>query len=180
MTDIETLSSRIAYENRWMRVREHAIRYRDGAPGIYGVVEKPNFVVVVPLESDGSIHLVEQYRYPVGRRMWELPQGAWEQRPDAVPLEVARGELREETGLDAAEIIHVGHLLQAPGYATQEYDIYLARNLRRIEAALEPTEQDLITRAFPAAAVIDMVLNGVIQDASSIAALGLLRLKGLL
>jgi len=180
MTDIQTLSTRIAYENRWMRVREDAIRYRDGSPGIYGVVEKPNFVVVVAVEPDGSIHLVEQHRYPVGRRMWELPQGAWEQRPDADPIAVARGELREETGLDAAEILHVGHLLQAPGYATQEYDIYLARGLTRSTAALEHTEQDLITRAFPGAEVLDLVVTGVIQDASSIAALGLMKLKGLL
>jgi ADP-ribose pyrophosphatase len=178
--DIETTSSRIVYENRWMRVREDTIRYRDGAPGIYGVVEKPNFVVVAALESDGRLHLVEQYRYPVGARHWELPQGAWELKPDADPLEVARGELREETGLEAAEIIHVGHLLQAPGYATQAYDIYLARGLKRAEAALEQTEQDLITRAFAGTQVLEMVRSGVIQDASTVAALGLLVLKGFL
>jgi ADP-ribose pyrophosphatase len=180
MTDIQTVSSRVVYQNRWMRVREDAIRYRDGSPGIYGVVEKPNFVVVVPLESDGRIHLVEQYRYPVGARQWELPQGAWETRPDADPLDVARGELREETGLDAQDIVHVGRLLQAPGYATQAYDIYLARDLRPSEAALEQTEQDLVTRAFAGADVLAMVRDGVIRDATTIAALGLLKLNGLL
>jgi len=178
--DIETVSSHIAYQNRWMRVREDTIRYRDGSPGIYGVVEKPNFVVVAALESDGRLHLVEQYRYPVGARQWELPQGAWELKPDADPLEVARGELREETGLEAAEILHVGRLLQAPGYATQAYDIYLARELRPSVAALEQTEQDLVARAFPLAEVLDMVESGTIKDASTVASLGLLRLKGLL
>ncbi|MDQ7246752.1 NUDIX domain-containing protein [Dongia sedimenti] len=178
--DIETLATRVVYENRWMRVREDEIRYRDGSTGIYGVVVKPNFVVIAPLDSDGKLHLVEQYRYPIGIRSWEFPQGAWEGQPDADPLELARGELREETGLDAGEIIHAGHLFQACGYATQSYNIYLARNLRRAEARLEATEQDLITRAFATGEVLDMVQQGVIKDASTIASLGLLRLKGLL
>jgi ADP-ribose pyrophosphatase len=77
--DIETLGTRIVYENRWMRVREDAIRRRDGSEGIYGVVEKPDFVAIVPLEDDGRIHLVQQYRYPVGARYWEFPQRAWEE-----------------------------------------------------------------------------------------------------
>ena len=57
-----------------MRVREDTIRRRDGSIGIYGVVEKPDFVVIVPIEDDGRLHLVEQYRYPVEGRYWELPK----------------------------------------------------------------------------------------------------------
>ena len=102
--DIETIGMRIVYENRWMRVREDEIRRRDGSSGIYGVVEKPDFVVIVPLEDDGRLHLVQQFRYPVQGRYWEFPQGSWEQAPGADPMEVARGELREETGLDAARM----------------------------------------------------------------------------
>jgi ADP-ribose pyrophosphatase len=158
--DIETLSTRIVYENRWMRVREDAIRYRDGTNGTYGVVVKPNFVLVAPLDADGRLHLVEQYRYPIGIRSLEFPQGAWEGDPDADPLALARGELREETGLDADEIVHAGNLYQACGYATQSYNIYLAKNLRRVEAKREVTEQDLIARAFPDAEVLDMVQQG--------------------
>jgi ADP-ribose pyrophosphatase len=178
--DIETLHTRTVYENRWMRVREDAIRYRDGSTGIYGVVVKPNFVVIAPLDSDGKLHLVEQYRYPIGLRCWEFPQGAWEGKPDADPLEVARGELREETGLDAAEMIHAGNLFQAYGYATQSCNIYLAKSLRPVGTKLEATEQDLITRAFDTGEVVDMVLRGTIQDGITVATLGLLRLKGLL
>jgi len=178
--DIETLDSRVVYENRWMRVREDSIRFRDGSTGIYGVVMKPNFVVIAPLDTDGRLHLVEQYRYAVGARTWEFPQGTWETKPDADPLDLARGELREETGLEAREIVHVGHLFQAVGYATQEYDIYLASELRRTQSALEPTEQDLITRAFPAAEVLDMVQQGTIKDAATVATMGLLKVKGLL
>jgi len=112
--DIKTLSSRIVYKNRWMRVREDAIERQDGSPGIYGVVEKTDFAVIVPFDN-GLIHLVEQYRYPVQGRYWELPQGSWEDAPGTDPLELARAELREETGLTAATMMHVGHLYECYG-----------------------------------------------------------------
>jgi ADP-ribose pyrophosphatase len=71
MADIETLGTRVVYENRWTRVREDAIRRRVGWEGIYGVVEKPDFMVIVSVEEDGRIYLGQQYRYPVGGRYWE-------------------------------------------------------------------------------------------------------------
>jgi ADP-ribose pyrophosphatase len=178
--DIQTLDSRVVYQNRWMRVREDAIRYRDGSRGIYGVVEKPDFVVIAPREDDGRLHLVQQFRYPVGARYWELPQGAWEQTPGARPVDVARGELREETGLLAADIANAGHLFQGYGYATQGYHVFLATGLTPAEAAPDPEEQDLITRPFTLAEVERMIRDGGIEDATTVAALGLLRLKGLL
>ena len=146
--EIETTGTRIVYENRWMRVREDTIRRQDGSAGVYGIVEKPDFVVVAPVEDDGRLHLVEQYRYPVKGRYWELPQGSWEETPGADPLEVARGELREETGLVAARIVYVGHLFEAYGYSNQGYHIFLASGLRRSDAAPEPEEQGLVARDF--------------------------------
>jgi ADP-ribose pyrophosphatase len=178
--EIETLETRIVYENRWMRVREDSIRRRDGSSGTYGVVEKVDFVVIAPVESDGRLHLVQQFRYPVGARYWELPQGSWELAPNADPLEVARGELREETGLDATEVSHAGHLFQGYGYSTQGYHVYLAKGLRRIEVIREVEEQDLVTRPFKISEVEEMVRGGLIKDATTVAAMGLLRLKGLL
>src|ERR1700755_3340933 len=103
----ETLSSRIAYENRWTRVREDIIRRPDGSDGLYGVVERSDFVVVVPWQ-DGRLTLVEQYRYPVSRRMWKFPMGMWEQAPGTDPAVVAAGELREETGLVASRMLNAG------------------------------------------------------------------------
>jgi len=73
--EITTTSSRIAYENRWMRVREDRIAYADGTPGLYGVVEKRDFILVVARGGDGRVHLVEQYRYPIGARQWEFRKG---------------------------------------------------------------------------------------------------------
>ena len=108
---------------------------------------KADFVVVAAIEN-GCIHLVEQYRYPVRGRYWELPQGAWENAPDADPVEVARGELREETGLSADEMISVGHLFQSYGYSTQGYRVFLARGLQEGATARDVTEQDMVARSF--------------------------------
>jgi ADP-ribose pyrophosphatase len=177
--DIRTTATRVVYENRWMRVREDAIVRQDGSPGIYGVVEKADFAIIAPVEK-GMIHLVEQYRYPVQGRYWELPQGSWENGPDTDPAELARAELREETGLIAETMLHVGHLFECYGYSNQGFHIYLAHGLRQGEARRELTEQDMISRAFPVEEVLAMISKGVIKDAATVATLGLLRLKGLL
>jgi ADP-ribose pyrophosphatase len=177
--EITTLSTRLVYENRWMRVREDAIRRRDGSTGIYGVVEKPDFVAIAALE-EGRVHLVEQYRYPVGGRYWELPQGSWETNPAVDPLELARCELREETGLEASAMTYAGHLFQGYGYASQGYHVFLATGLTPGPVRLDHEEQGLISRTFPLAEVLRMICDGTIRDATTVAALGLLRLKGLL
>ena len=179
MGEIKTTASRIVYENRWMRVREDAIQRQDGSPGIYGVVEKTDFAVIVPLDN-GLIHLVEQYRYPVQGRYWELPQGSWEDAPGTDPLDLARAELREETGLTASTMTHVGYLFECYGHSTQGYHIYLAERLQVGEAQREQSEQDMVSRAFPVEEVLAMITEGVIKDGTTVAALGMLRLKGIL
>jgi 8-oxo-dGTP pyrophosphatase MutT (NUDIX family) len=177
--EIVTLSTRVVYENRWMRVREDAIRRRDGSQGIYGVMEKADFVAILAREADGAVHLVEQYRYPIGRRVWELPQGAWEQVPGADPLEVARGELQEETGLSASRMTHAGDFFQGYGHSTQICHVFLAEGLTRGEAALEAEEQGLVTRCHPAAEFERMLREGEIGDSTTLAAVALLRAKGM-
>ena len=177
--EITTLATKLVYENRWMRVREDAIIRQDGSDGIYGVVEKSDFAVIVPIEDDGSVHLVEQYRYPVGRRFWELPQGSWEHAPNANPLEVARGELLEETGLIADQMTYAGHLFQGYGYATQGYHIFVAQRMRRAATKLDREEQGLITHRFSGSSLVRMICDGDIKDATTVAALGLLQMKRL-
>lgn len=175
--EIETTSSRVVYRNRWMTVREDAIVRADGSTGIYGVVEKPDFAVIAAV-SDGSIHLVEQFRYPVGQRFWELPQGSWEDgEVDALAL--AKAELREETGLLAGSMSHVAHLFLGYGYSTQAYNLFLASDLQEGERQLDAEEQGLVCRAFDVSEVERMILDGAIKDATTVAAFGVLRLKGL-
>jgi ADP-ribose pyrophosphatase len=176
--DIETLASSVVYQNRWMSIREDRIIRSDGSPGIYGVVEKPDFAVIAAVEAD-RIFLVEQYRYPVGQRFWELPQGSWEKSP-LDPLSLAKAELREETGLVAGSMVHAGHLFLAYGFCTQGYNIFLASDLQQCEPKLEPEEQGLIARPFSLTEFEIMMGDGTIKDATTIAAYSLLRSKGLL
>jgi ADP-ribose pyrophosphatase len=157
-----------------MRVREDSVQFPNGSRGIYGVVEKPDFVAIVPIDTDKRIHLVQQYRYPVGGRYWEIPQGSWEDKPGSDPETVAMAELREETGLRAGRLVRVGHLFQAYGYSNQGYHLYVATELEKGLAKPEATESDMISRGFSVAEIRRMINDGEVKDATTIAAFGYL------
>ena len=162
-------SSRVVYENRWIRVREDATELPDGSPGMYGWVEKPPSALIVPLHED-SVWLVEQFRHPVGERFWEFPQGAWEDAPNADAEALARGELAEETGLRAGRLDLLGRLYFCYGLSNQPVDIWRASELVAGERTPEHTEQDLVARCFTRAEVERMVGENEIRDAASVAA----------
>jgi ADP-ribose pyrophosphatase len=176
VTGLRVTASRLVYANRWMRLREDRTVLPDGSPGVYAVVEKAPAAVIIPRDGD-HLWLIEQYRHPVGARFWELPQGAWDDRPGAPPEELARGELAEETGLRAATMERLGRLFFAYGISDQPFDVWLATGLTEGDQDLEHTEQGLRVGRFPVAEVEAMVLEGRIADSATVAALGLLRLR---
>ncbi|WP_328808046.1 NUDIX hydrolase [Nonomuraea antri] len=163
---IRQISSQVVYRNAWMKVCEDTIEHPDGSPGIYGYVVKPDFVLVMPEENDG-FHLVEEYRYPIGRRSWSFPQGtaAAETRE-----EEARRELAEETGLRATDLRLLGRMDNAHGITTQGLHVYLAVGLTKGETDREHTEQDMRQRWVHRTEFEQLILNGSITDSSSIAA----------
>jgi hypothetical protein len=114
---ITTLASREIYRNHWMRLREDEILRSNGKKGIYGVVEKDDAAIILPIDN-GRVWLVEQYRYTIQERALELPQGGWEEEV-ANPEELARGELKEEMGLHAAEMTYLGWNWIAYGFTRQ-------------------------------------------------------------
>ena len=162
-------SSRLVYENRWMRLHEDRLEHADGSPGLYAWIEKPPAAVIVALDGE-HVWLVEQHRHPVGRRFWELPQGAWEDTPDAPAEELARGELAEETGLRARELERLGTLYFAYGMSDQRFDVWLATGLEPGPPAPEATEHDLRCAPFPVAELEAMIRRGEIADAATVAA----------
>ena len=165
----KVVSSEVVYENRWMRVREDRLEREDGSPGLYSVVEKRPAAVILPVHDDGSITLVEQYRHPIGRWSWELPQGALDGEEATDAEEIARTELAEETGLRAAELRHLTRLYFAGGISNQYFDAWLATGLTQGEQALEAEEEGLRVRRFAPAHVDEMIRAGTIADAATVA-----------
>jgi 8-oxo-dGTP pyrophosphatase MutT (NUDIX family) len=162
-------SSRVVYENRWMRLHEDRTERADGTPGLYAWVDKPPAAVIVP-RDDEHVWLIEQHRHPVGQRFWEFPQGAWEDSPGAAPEDLARGELAEETGLRAGRLDHLGRLFFAYGMSNQSFDVWLARDLVAGEQALEATEADLRVASFAVTEFEAMIARGEVRDAATVAA----------
>jgi 8-oxo-dGTP pyrophosphatase MutT (NUDIX family) len=178
---MRTTGSREIYRNPWIRVREDTVERADGSTGVYSVVEKPHFALVLAAER-GGFWLVEQFRHPVGRRAWEFPQGTWSSEAPAAggggaPEELARAELAEETGLRAGRWEHLGHLDLAPGLSTQEFDVWLATDLTPGPPAREPTEADMVAAFVTEGELHAMVADGRFTDGPSLAAYALLLLR---
>ncbi len=171
---IKTLATREVYRNHWMRVREDAIERPDGSQGIYGVVEKHPCAVVIPL-SGQTLYLVQQYRYTVGEVCFEFPQGGWED-PDVDIAELARGELREETGLRAGSLQYLGPMWVAYGFCNQQQHAFLATELTQGETEFDFEEQDLTLHTMSVEEFEQMVRAGRIRDCCTLAAWGLYKI----
>lgn len=168
---ITTLSSREIYRNHWMRLREDRILRSNGEKGIYGVVEKDDAAIILPIDQ-GRVWLVEQFRYTIQERALELPQGGWEMEVHN-PEELARGELKEELGMDAAQMTCLGSLWIAYGFTRQKQHVFLATGLTETARDPDAEEHDLLVRSVPVAEFEKMMLNGVIRDNCTLAAWGL-------
>ena len=171
---IATLSTREVYRNHWMRVREDEILRSNGEKGLYGVVEKHDGAIILPIE-DGRIWLVEQYRYTIGERALELPQGSWEKEIED-PEELARGELMEELGLGAAKMTYLGYLWTAYGFVRQKSHVFVAGGLTAQEPTPDSEEHDLVIRNIPIAEFEQMMLDGRIRDGCTLSAWGMYQL----
>jgi len=171
---IKTLSSREVYRNAWLRVREDEVERSNGVHGIYGVVDKDDCAIILPIQGE-TIYLIEQFRYTVQDRCLELPQGGWE-TAGVDPEELALGELREETGLTAQSMTRLGALWIAYGFTHQKQHVFLATGLAPAEADPDPEEHDLILRAVSIRQFEGMMLSGAIRDCSTLAAWGLYKL----
>lgn len=175
---MRTVRSRLVYRNAWMSVREDHVELPGGSVGLYGVVDKQDFALVIPFEN-GGFHIVEQFRYPVAGRYWEFPQGSWPASGSGDPVRLAAAELREETGLTAGSLVPLGRMNVAHGYSSQGCHVFLAEELTSGTPRRELTESDMRQRWVSAEELDRMVAEGRFCDASSLAALGLFdRVRG--
>ena len=165
----QTLSEREAYANPWICVSHREVLTPTGTPGIYGVVHFKNVAVgVVPLDAEGYTWLVGQYRFPLKAYSWEIPEGGGPFHE--APLESARRELLEETGLSAKNWKEIQRMHLSNSVSDELNIIYLATNLIQGIAMPEETEQ-LIIKKLPFEAVYQMVQSGEITDSVSVAAI---------
>jgi ADP-ribose pyrophosphatase len=165
---ITTISTREVYRNPWLSMREDQILRSNGKPGIYGVVDKEDCAIIIPIEGE-IVYLVEQFRYTIQERSLELPQGGWE-LGDVDPEELARGELKEELGLHAASMTYLGSLWIAYGFAKQKQHVFLATGLTAVETEPDPEEHDLVMHTRTIAEFEQMMLDGTIRDNCTLSA----------
>jgi 8-oxo-dGTP pyrophosphatase MutT (NUDIX family) len=164
-----TLKTRVMYDNPWIRVREDDVIRPDGAPGIYGVVHYKNKAIgVLPIDEEGYTYLVGQYRYTLDIYSWEIPEGGGAEGEE--PIEAARRELREETGLEARTWRPLGRAHLSNSVSNEEAIIFLATDLVQGESEPEGTEKlELMRVKFDDA--LRMVLDGEITDSISVIAI---------
>jgi 8-oxo-dGDP phosphatase len=171
--DVRRLATGVVYEDPWMRLRRDEIERRDGSRGTYAYVEKPDFAVVIPAEDDG-FHLVEEFRYPIGRRTWSFPQGGWPSGQTGSPEELARLELSQETGFRAGVLARLGFLHCAHGISSQGGHYFVAAELEPGLPEREREEQDMRQAWVHRARFEEMIGEGLITDDSTLAAYALL------
>jgi 8-oxo-dGTP pyrophosphatase MutT (NUDIX family) len=163
------ISTRTVWENDWMRVLEDEVINPGGGRNLYGHVHFKNLAVaIVPLDEYDNVWLVGQQRYTLGAWSWELPMGGAPM--GEAPLEAAQRELREETGLRATTWNEIMRLHTSNSITDELGIVYLAKDLSEGEAAFEETE-DLQIRKLPLGDAVQMVKDGEITDAISVAAL---------
>lgn len=164
-----TLERKEIYDNNWINVNEHQVINPSGGRGIYGVVHFKNLAIgILPLDEDNNTWLVGQYRYPLQAYSWEIPEGGGPLGLD--PLDGAKRELLEETGLTATDWTELQRMHLSNSVSDELAIIYVARGLNMGVAAPEETE-DLQLRKLPFEEAYRMVLDGTITDSMSVAAI---------
>lgn len=164
-------AARIVYDNPWIRVTEHAATAPTGAPAQYGLVSFKNYAVaILPLFDDGTTLLVGQSRFPAGDYSWEIPEGGGPVDQD--PLESAKRELAEETGLQASEWHEVMQAQLSNSVTDERMFGYLALGLSRARAGQEMDDTEALeTARVPFRQALEAAMSGHLKDMLTVAML---------
>lgn len=165
--------SETIYVGQVMALRRDEVVMPGGRVAAREVVEQPGAVAVVALDGDGRVILIHQYRQPLGRRLWELPAGLLDE-PGEDPVATARRELREETGLEAADWSLLVDVAGSPGLSDETVRVYLARELTDVDrpVGVDDEEADLEFDRLALRDAVGRVLAGEIVNGPT--AVGLL------
>lgn len=162
------ISSQPIYHGRAVSLRVDHVRLPDGQTADWEVVEHPGAVTLVPVDNEGRIWFVRQYRHSIARELLELPAGTLE--PGEDPLLCASRELQEEIGMAAGRLQKLGNFYLAPGYSQEYMHLYMAADLTPSALPMDPDESMTVVPV-PASEALHMAHDGRISDAKSLAAL---------
>jgi ADP-ribose pyrophosphatase len=164
----ELLKSEVVFPGRAFTIRRDTLRLPDGRETRFDIVEHVGSVVILPVDADGNLLFVRQYRHAAGSHLLELPAGTLDE--GEAPQACAQREVREETGMAAGKMEALGGFYLAPGYSTEYMHVFLATDLREDPLEADADEFLLVVR-LPIAEALTMVARGEIPDAKSLAAL---------
>lgn len=160
----KTIARKVCFEGKIITVRQDTVELPNGALSTREVVEHPGGVCVLALDEEENLYLVEQFRYPYGAALLEIPAGKREKNEP--PLETAIRELEEETGLRAERFADLGQMYPTPGYCGEIIYIYLATGLTQGSGKLDEDEF-LNVKKLPLAKAAEMVMDNAIKDAKT-------------
>ena len=163
-----TISTRQIFQGRIINVRVDTVRLQNGRETTREIVDHDPSICVVPVDADGNVLLVRQYRKPAGSFLLEVPAGGIE--PGEEPEAAARRELQEEIGHTAGNLVPLAGFWLAPGWCSEYMHAFLATELA--PANLDSDEDEFIEVVrVPVAGIFDLMTSGEVQDAKSVAAL---------
>jgi ADP-ribose pyrophosphatase len=173
VTEARKLRTERVFDGKVFDVDRDEVTMPNGRTVTVDIVRHPKSVVIVPVPEPGKVILIQQYRYPVNRSLWEFPAGSVD--PGESPEEAARRECHEEIGLVPATVVRLGALFPTPGYCDEEMVFFRVSGLETTgEKAHVDEDEDIEARTFDLREARDMVRRGEIVDMKTIVGLGLM------
>lgn len=169
MSDPVLVSSRSIHDGRIVKLALEEVRLPNGNTVTLEVIKHPGAAAVVPVDDDGNVVLVRQYRHATGSWLLEIPAGKLD-HPGESPEECARREVEEETGYRAGRLVSLGWIWTTPGFTDEKIWLYLASELTPAQSNLQPDEA-LSVEKLPLPEAVRRAASGEIVDGKSVCAL---------